>query len=233
MDDKGRDRVEKLHEISFNIALQSLPFTTLRSQVEIEELHGVDFMGSYENETASKTFIFGISEYLFEETVKKKLELVNFIAVLCDGLADNSVTEQEVLYIIFVDLETFKPTIKFLEAVTPSDSQDALGLKEAITATFKKHLLESILEKMVFLGSDGVSVNSGKNSGLIKLFQEELPWLSFIWCFSHQLALALKDALNDYMEPVETSLMHLFYLYKQSSKKHRELKNLYELLQGI
>ena len=34
------------------------------------------------------------------------------------------------------------------------------------------------------------------------------------------------------MEPVETSLMHLFYLYKQSSKKHRELKNLYELLQG-
>ena len=85
---------------------------------------------------------------------------------------------------------------------------------------------------MVFLGSDGVSVNSGKNSGLIKLFQEELPSLSFIWCFSHRLELALKDALNDCMEPVETSLMNLFCLYKQSYKKHRELKNLYELLQG-
>ena len=35
-------------------------------------------------------------EYLFEETVKKKLELVNFITVLCDGSTDNSVTEQEV-----------------------------------------------------------------------------------------------------------------------------------------
>ena len=35
--------------------------------------------------------------------------------------------------------------------------------------------------------------------------------------------MALKDSLNDYMQPVETSL---------SSKKHRELKNLYELLQG-
>ena len=85
---------------------------------------------------------------------------------------------------------------------------------------------------MVFLGSDGALVNSGKNSGLIKLFQEELPWLSFIWCSSHRLELTLKDALNDYMEPVETSSMHLFYLYKQSSKKHRELKILYELLQG-
>ena len=85
---------------------------------------------------------------------------------------------------------------------------------------------------MLFLGSDGASVNSGKNSGLIKLFQEELPWLSFVWCFSHRLELALKDALNEFMEPVETSLMHLFYLYKKSSNKHRELKNLYELLQS-
>ena len=232
MDEKDRDIVEKLREISFNIALQGLPFTALRSQVEIEKLHGVNFTGSYENETAFKTFIFGILEYLFVGTVKKKLELVNFIAVLCDGSTDNSVTEQEVLYVIFVDPETFKPTIKFLEVVTPSDSQDAPGLKDAITATFKKHSLESVLKKMVFLGSDGASVNSGKNSGLIKLFQEELPWLSFIWCFSHRLELALKVALSDYMEPVETSLMHLFYLYKQSSKKHRELKNLYELLQG-
>ena len=233
MDEKDWDTVEKLHEISFNITLQGLPFTALRSQVEIEELHGVNFMGSYENETACKTFIFGISEcFFFEETVKKKLKLVNFITVLCDGSTGNSVTEQEVLYVIFVDPETFKPTIEFLEVVMPSDSQDAPGLKDAITATFKKHSLESVLKKMVFLGSDGASVNSGKNSGLIKLFQEELPWLSFIWCFSHWLDLGLKDALNNYMEPIETSLMHLFHLYKESFRKHRELKNLYELLQG-
>ena len=62
----------------------------------------------------------------------------------------------------------------------PYDSQDVPELKDAITATFKKHSLESILEKTVLLGSDGASVNSRKNSGLIKIFQEELPWLSFI-----------------------------------------------------
>ena len=190
MDKKDQDTVEKLHEISFNINLQGLPFTALRSQVEIEKLHGVNFTGLYENRTACKTFIFGISEYLFEEIVKKKLEFVNFTAVPCDGWTDNSVTEQEVLYIIFVDPETFKPTLKFLEVITPSDGQDAPGLKDSITATFKKHWLESVLEKMVFLGSDGALVNSGKNSGLIKLFQEELPRLSFIWCFSHRLELA-------------------------------------------
>ena len=49
----------------------------------------------------------------------------------------------------------------------PSDSQDAPGLNDAITATFKKHSIELVLVKMVFLGSDGALVNSGKNSGLI------------------------------------------------------------------
>ena len=155
MDEKDRNTVQKLHEISFNIALQHLPFTALRSQVEIEKLHRVNFMRLYENETACKTFIFGILEYLFEETVTEKLELVNFIAVLYDGSTDNRVTEQEVLFIIFVHPETFKPTIKFLEVVKPSDSQDTPGLKDAITATFKKHSLEAVLEKMVFLGSHG------------------------------------------------------------------------------
>ena len=62
--------------------------------------------------------------------------------------------------------------------------------------------------------------------------QEDFPWISFIWCFSHQLELALKDALKEFIEPVDTSLMHLFYLYKKSSKKHRELNNLYHLLDG-
>ena len=44
--------------------------------------------------------------------------------------------------------------------------------------------------------------------------------------------MALKDALKEFIEPVDTSLMHLFYLYKKLSKKHRELKNFYHLLEG-
>ena len=46
------------YEISFTIALQGLPFTALRSQVETGKLHRVNFMGSYVNETACKTFIW-------------------------------------------------------------------------------------------------------------------------------------------------------------------------------
>ena len=37
-----------------------------------------------------------------------------------------------------------------------------------------------------------------------------------------------------YTSPVDESLMHLFfYLYKNTSKKHRQLKNLFQLMKGL
>ena len=136
VNEKDRETLSKLHDISFHIALQRLPFTAFQNQVALEKLHGVKFTGAYENENACKNFIFGISEYLFEENVKKKLHLVNFIAILCDGSTDNSIIEQEVLYVIFPEPETFKPTMKFFEVVAPADSQDAPGLKNPILQHF-------------------------------------------------------------------------------------------------
>ena len=86
------------------------------------------------------------------------------------------------------------------------------------------HGLSYSLTKMVFLSSDAASVYSGSDSGLIKLFQEDYPWLSFIWCIIHLLELSLKNALSELFEPVDTSLTHLFYFCSNSSKKHSELK---------
>ena len=74
--------------------------------------------------------------------------------------------------------------MKFFEIVAPADSQDAPRLKNAILATFHKHSLECVLRKIAFLSSDGASVNSSKDSGLISLLQD-FPWISFIWHFSH------------------------------------------------
>ena len=133
---------------------------------------------------------------------------------------------------MFVDPKANRPVMKFFHIAAPEKSQDARGLKNAIVSAFKEHGLESALGKMVLLSSDGASVNSGAKSGLIRLFQEEYPWISFIWCFSHRLELSLNDALKEFIEPVETSLRHLYYLYNISSKKHRELKSLHRELEG-
>ena len=58
-----------------------------------EQMHAVKYSGPYKNNKACKSFIFGISEYFFEENIKSKLASVNFWAVLCDGSTDKSITE--------------------------------------------------------------------------------------------------------------------------------------------
>ena len=132
---------------------------------------------------------------------------------------DNSITQQVVLYVIYTDPETFKPSMKFLEVVAPSISQHVPGLSQAIFAIFRKNILELVLNKITFLVSNGASVNYSRNSRLIRLLQEDLPWISFIWCFNHQVKLSLKDALNNFIKTNETALQHLYYLYKKSSEK--------------
>ena len=228
MNEKDRATVTKLTEIAFYIALHGLPFSLFKDQIKLEKLHNVSYTGAYENREACKNFVIDISDYLFEENTKRKLQIVHFISILCDGSTDKSVTEQEVIFVIFVDPEKNLPVMKFFEVAAPENSQDAIGLKSAIISAFQRQGLEFVIERMVFLSSDGASVNSGSKSGLIRLFQENYPWISFIWCFSHRLELAIKDALKDFIEPVETSLRHLYYLYTKSSKKYGELKSLYK-----
>ena len=199
MGDLERDSVKNPKDIAYYIVLKGQPFSNFKEQLEIEQMHGVKYSGAYENDKSCKNFIFGITEYFFEENTKNKLVSVNFLAVLCDGSTDKSITEQEVVYVIFTAPKTHLPVLKFFHIIASSVSQDAPGRKQAITDYFNENLLESALEKIVFLSSDEASVNCGKNSGLIKLFQEDYRWVSFIWCFSHGLELALKDAYEEFI----------------------------------
>ena len=136
MDDNESETVCKLLDIAYYITLHGLSFSMFEHQIELEKLHNVSFTGAYENRNACKNFIIDISDYFFSEGIKKKLELANFISVLCDGSTDKSVTEQEVVFVIFVDPETNLPTMEFFEVAAPESSQDVVGLKEAIVSAF-------------------------------------------------------------------------------------------------
>ena len=63
-----------------------------------------------------------------------------------------------------------------------SESQDTLRIKNVIS--FKDSGLGDLIEKTVFTGSDGASVNCGKNIILVKQFQEDFPYICVIQCFS-------------------------------------------------
>ena len=126
--------------------------------------------------------------------------------------------------VFFVDLESMQPTLELFECLGIDSSQDVTGIFDAMTATFQKHNLSSLLQKLIFLSSVGVSVNSGHKSGFFSFLRKDREWVGLIWCFSHCLEFVLKEDLKTYTSPVGKSLMHLFHLYKNSSKKRRKLK---------
>ena len=233
MAEKEREALVKPYDIAHYIAVKECAFTDFEDLIELQKLHRVKFQsGSYENELGCKDFIKSIAEYFFKQDIYSKLVRVNFIAILCNGTTDTSITEREVVYVFFIDLDTMQPKLELFECLGLDSSQDATGIFDAMIAAYQKHDLSSLLQKIIFLSSDGASVNSGHKSGLVSLLHEDREWVTFIWCFSHRLELALKVGLKIYTFPVDESLMHLFYLYKNLSKKYRELKNLYRLMKG-
>ena len=92
------------------------------------------------------------------------------------------------------------PTLSYFEVIEMDEShQTAPGMLSAIKATLTRNKLADLWDKLVYLSADGASVNSGKDSGLIAQIQAEHDRVLFVFCFSHRLELALKDALSDFI----------------------------------
>ena len=102
-----------------------------------------------------------------------------------------------------MDPNEFKPKLLFF---SPKEliSQDADGLYDVIKSAFSDKNADTLLKNTVFFGSDGTAVNSSLNAGIVVKFKESYNWVVFIWCMSHWLELALKDALKNWFESVDT-----------------------------
>ena len=110
---------------------------------------------------------------------------------------------------------------------------DADNIRSAINAAFNDIFMPELASKVVFLASDGASVDGGVKSGVaVKFCEAGVPWLAFVWCLSHRLELVLDDHLEEVMERVKKCLTNLFY-YGNSSKILRELRKSHSVLSEL
>ena len=107
MGETEKTALKKLFNILHHIAVKGQPFTDFQDHIQLEKNYGVKFQsGSYENESSCRDFIKAVSEFFFEKDIYKKLLRVNFIAILCDGTTDTRITEQEVVYVFLLLIQT-------------------------------------------------------------------------------------------------------------------------------
>ena len=149
--------------------------------------------------------------------MKEKLLKSNFISILCNGSKDSSVIEKECIYVQFVEPSSMKINVAFL-SLQDLPSQDASGIYEAIKKAFTEVGLETCLDKLFFF-----SFGRCYCKHWIKKWFDDRLWVRFVWCLVHRLELGMKDALSDWIKPVEVNLQYLYYMYEKSSKTPREL----------
>ena len=151
MTEKEREALIKLYEIVHGIVVKGGAFTDFEDLIELEKLHRVKFQsGLYENESGCKDSIKSIAEYFFKQDIYGKLVRVNFI-VVCNETTDANITEQGVVYVFSVDPDSMQPTLEFFECLGHDNSQDAIGIFDAIIAAFQKHDFSSLLQKIMSL----------------------------------------------------------------------------------
>ena len=74
---------------------------------------------------------------------------------------------------------------------------NAEGILNAIKrATANLATWDKFCQKLVALGSDSVSVMTGKKSGVITVLQGDKPSVRGVHCYGHRLELAYKDAIH-------------------------------------
>lgn len=164
------------------------------------------------------------------DSLAKHISNARFYACLNDGSTDASVTEQELVYVLYLSEGT--PTVKFL-SIESVKSADAVGITASIEEAFHRLGVTSFTNKLIGLNVDGASVNTGIHRGVGALLKERAPWMQVIHCFNHRVELALKDAFKTTaFSNIDEMLLKLHYLYRNSPKRLRELRELATAYEG-
>ena len=106
-------KLSKLHNTAYYIALHGLLFTQFEHHIHLEKLHNVSYTGAYENETTCKNVILDISDNFFEEDIKWNWSILLLFCVTDlktragsgGNFCNLCITEQEVIYVVYVDPE--------------------------------------------------------------------------------------------------------------------------------
>ena len=225
MEKEAVERLMKLFHTTYYLVQAERPFSDLAGLCSLQERNGVMIGRSYRNDKQSATFAHFIAE-IVKEDLASKLRQVEFFSVLNDSSTDVSVTDEELVYVRY--LEDGRPVTKFLslQAMAKSDAQGILG---AIDKAFLDELGlqgNEWREKIVGMGTDGAAVMTGVRSGVVTRVKADVPHLISVHCVAHRLELGIKDSLKQvaYLAKIDDFLLSIYKFYSYSPLNWQNLK---------
>jgi hypothetical protein len=185
MSEAQKSSLKKKFEIAHFLAKEELSFQKYKRLLELEKFHDVPHEREYGNANQCANFIKLIAETVAGDLcadIKKS----HFLSVLWDGITTVDTKECEGCFVQYLDVTGDGPEVELktrflgLEHVTRDNAVEILA---ALINALEKLGVEDFKDRLVGLGADGASINSGEENEVVGLARYDIPWVPLIWCF--------------------------------------------------
>ena len=225
-----REQLLKKFQLVHFVATKNLSFQMYEHFAKFErDTHKVDVGNAYLTDRSEREMLVHLSRALLQRNVIDPLNTGArlYFSLLYDGSSSAKTNDEKELYVIKT-CNKGGPSFDVLSLQEPV-SVDTVGLKAAMDkAVDEAKLTIPRKHHEVGVGSDGTSANKR----LYLLEKEDVgDHLVFIWCSSHKLELAVKDAFKNVVldSEAQQQLEKEYYLFKKATLKWRLFKRYAEI----
>ena len=225
------DRLQKLFRSAHAIAKKGRPFTDFEWMCELDTKKGVEIGETYHNRKQARNFVQFIAADE-REKVQDSMKGANFFSLMSDGSTDSSVIEEEIVYVRYAKQGHVFVQYVGLEEVGKANSEN---ITKAVKSAATKGVgipWEELVKKLVAIATDGASVMTGVNNGMVVRIKEDRTYILGIHCMAHRLELSYKDATKKHNlhQDISSLLAGLYNFYHYSPLNRSNLKEAFSSL---
>ncbi|XP_059358928.1 E3 SUMO-protein ligase KIAA1586-like [Carassius carassius] len=209
---------------TLNAKVEKLAFSKMYGLVELQEMNGVKNVSCHKSDHSCINIITHIANKMRKKIVSTIKSAGSWICLT----VDESTAFGRSYLILYLRGDVTG------EGETENIFLDLIELEEGTTAdaiykALKKSLQEADLDDaylkshLICITTDGASVMTGRQSGLVTRLKKDYPLLESIHCLAHRLELSVSDALKSVTgcNHFEIFISKLYTLYHQSPKNAR------------
>ena len=155
---------------AYYLAKNERLFSDYLELLELQEKNRVKDIGkAYLTDKKCAEFTKYIA-HVIRTKLDNDLKNCNYFTCLNDGSTDSSITQQEVIYVLY--LKNGAPKVRYLNIETINVANTP-GIVALIGDAFKRVSCKDFMDKLAGINIDGASVNLGKHKGVGTLLKEK------------------------------------------------------------
>lgn len=226
------DTTEKIFRTAYKIAKKNQAFNDFETEIDLQELNGIDMGHILHSTNACINIIKHISKEMKTAIVANIIEKDLKFALLVDESTTLSQSSTLIIYFrVFIPNNenidvTRKPVNLFINLIELTDVTATGIFNSLIENLCLIGFTQDYLKKnLVAFACDGAAVMLGRRSGVSTLLKNMFPSILIWHCANHRLELSVADAVKSVssINRFKSFMDKLYVIYHASPKNSREL----------